>query len=130
VQGVAITSVNLAEALRYQGDYGRANVLYREALASHHKIGNKLGIVACLEGLAVLARQGGNPQRAARLWGTSEVLRAMIGAALHPNDRADYEQNVAALRSELTPGELSVAWAAGRETPIQDAIAYACDGAV
>ena len=126
-QGVAITLTNLAEALRYQRDYRSAGGLYRESLTIHHNVGNKLGVVTCIEGLAALARVDGRQERAARLWGAAEVLRAMVGAPLHPSDRADYERNVGALRDEFADPLLTIAWTEGRRMTADQVIAYACD---
>jgi predicted ATPase len=129
MHGRSLALSNLAEALRYQGEHERALPLYRECLALHHAAGNKVGIVHCLEGLAALAREQGHLERAARLWGATEALRAAVGAALHVADSADHERNVAALQTQLEPGVLAAAWAAGRAMTLDQAVAYAGDEA-
>jgi tetratricopeptide (TPR) repeat protein len=127
-QGVAIMTVNLAEVLRYQEEYRRSSSLYQESLTMHRDAGNKVGILACIEGLAALARTTGEAERAARLLGAAESLRARVGAGLHGNDKLDYERNLAALRADLPPETLAAAWAEGARMTMEQVVAYASFG--
>src|SRR5438876_232165 len=80
-----------------QGDLGRATALYAQSLTLCREIGNKSGAVYCLEGLAAVVCAQGQPECAARLWGTAEATRSLIGAPLAPNERPRYERLVAAV---------------------------------
>ncbi len=59
---------------------------------------------------------------AARLWGTAEALREAIGALMHPVYRTEYEQAVAAARTELGEEAFAAAWAEGRTAPVEQVI--------
>ena len=122
-----VAVANLAEVLRYQGDYARARPLYGESLAILARAGNRLGIVECLEGLAAIARGTSHLERTARLWGAAEVLSMLIGAAQQPADRTDYERHVAALRRDLAEAVLVTAWAEGGGMTVEQAVAYASE---
>ena len=82
-------------------------------------------IAADLEGLASVVAAQGESLKAARLWGTTEVLREAIGAPMPPVYRADYERAVAAARAQLSEKDFAAAWAKGRSmTPEQALAAY------
>jgi len=67
----------------------------------------------------VVAAQG-EPTWAARLWGTAEAQREAYSLPLAPVYRADYEQAVAASRTQLGEQSFAAAWAEGRSmTPEQ-----------
>jgi DNA-binding NarL/FixJ family response regulator len=53
------------------------------------------------------------PERAARLWGTAERLRAALGCRPAPAARATYERAVALARAQLGDEAFAAAWAAG-----------------
>src|SRR5206468_836748 len=58
---IAAKALNGAGVLaHYQGDYGRAAALCGESLALARRHGDKVGIAAALDGLAVVARSGGD----------------------------------------------------------------------
>jgi DNA-binding CsgD family transcriptional regulator len=83
------------------------------------KIGSKLNIAVCLEGMAsVLARQG-EPARAARLWGAAEALRETMGAPIWPVERAAYERLVTAACANLGKRAFAASWAEGRKMSLE-----------
>jgi hypothetical protein len=62
---------------------------------------NKEGVALCLAGLAGVVGVQGQPERAARIYGAAETLFEAVGARLSPYDRADYDRNRDAVRSQL-----------------------------
>jgi ATP/maltotriose-dependent transcriptional regulator MalT len=106
-----------------QGDLTAANALYDESLTIARKIGSKLTIAVCLEGMASVLETQGEPTRATRLWGAAEVLRETMGAPIWPVERAPYERSVAAARNLLGARAFATAWAEGRTMPLEQALA-------
>jgi hypothetical protein len=125
--GIAYTLNRLGRLVHRQGGIAAARVLYVESLAIRRELWSKPGIAECLEGFAELAGAQGQPQRVARLFGAAEGLREAIGAPLPPLVRADYDSNVAAVRSSLGEAALARAWAEGRAMTLEKAIEYALE---
>ncbi len=123
----SIALYNLAlEESRVQGDRERAAELYVEGLKLAVEMGNKANAAYCLEGLAGLIAEGGEPERAARLFGASEAMLEAVGAPryVHAQNRALYERSVEALRSRLTEEAFAVVWSEGRAMALEQAIEY------
>ena len=112
-------------AARHQMDYGRAQALLAESLALARDLGNKESIAESLNGLAGLAAAQDQPDRAARLFGTAEVLYESIGLPIPPIYRAEYDRNVAATRDHLGEAAFAMAWAEGRALRQEQAMACA-----
>jgi predicted ATPase/class 3 adenylate cyclase/DNA-binding CsgD family transcriptional regulator len=107
----------LARMLTIEGERTTARFLYEESLAMAH---DKWDIAFSLQGLASVAVAQGDLMWGARLWGASEALRENIGAPLPPIYFADYEQAVAAARTQLGEQSFTAAWIEGRTmTPDQ-----------
>jgi len=66
-------------------------------------------------------------ERAARLFGAAEALRAAAGVPLTPFDRADYDRDVAAIQAQLDNAALKAAWVEGRAMSLEQAVAYALE---
>jgi DNA-binding CsgD family transcriptional regulator len=112
--------VGLAKVKAHQGDHVSARALYEESLVIAREMGNKLNIVDCLEGLAVVIAKQGEPAWAARLWGAAEALRDAMGTPIPPVYRTEYERSVTAARTQLGEKVFAQAWAEGRAmTPEQ-----------
>src|SRR5581483_8158450 len=79
----------------------------------------------CLELLAEVASAQGRSERAARLFGMAEVARQLSGAPIHPSNLAVYHRAVAATHVALGAAAWTSAWAEGRATSVEHAIAYA-----
>ena len=76
-----------------------------------------------LEGLAGAVATQGELVWAARLWGAADSLRQAIGAPLSPVERARYEQEVTAARTQLEEEAFKAAWAEGRNMTPEQALA-------
>jgi tetratricopeptide (TPR) repeat protein len=84
----------LAETLKCLGDvavhlinYDEAAEFYRESLLLNQSIGRKQLMVACLEGLAMVANDIGKIEQAAHLSGAVESLRIVIGVPPNLTDK-------------------------------------------
>jgi predicted ATPase/DNA-binding CsgD family transcriptional regulator len=108
-------TIGLARLMALGGDEVSARRLYQEGLTSLFEFNvYKENIAACLEGLAALEAAQGETRQAARLWGAAEALREAIDAAMHPVNRANYEQAVALAHTKLDKQAFHTAWSEGR----------------
>jgi predicted ATPase/DNA-binding CsgD family transcriptional regulator len=114
--------VGLAKVETYQGDLATAHALYEESL-SVAGVGCKLDVASGLEGLANVVAAQGEIAWAARLWGAAEALRDTMGAPLPPLERAEYEHATATARAVLGAEAFTAAWAEGRNTTPEQALA-------
>jgi DNA-binding SARP family transcriptional activator/Tfp pilus assembly protein PilF len=111
--GIALALNNLGSTAALAGDYEEAAALHRSSLALRRGLKDKWGVAEGLEGLAKISASGGDPGRAAELFGAAEALRDQFGFPLPPDERADYDRVVAAVRVGLGEGAFETAWAAG-----------------
>ncbi len=79
--------------------------------------------------LGGVAGASGLPERGARLLGASEAMREAIGSMLEPEDRIEYDRDVAIVRSQLDEEAFAKAWAEGRRMSMEQAVAYALEEA-
>ncbi|MFL5760938.1 MAG: ATP-binding protein [Thermomicrobiales bacterium] len=123
---IASTLERLGICVLEQDEYQRAVELFVEALTLVQDIGAPLPKANCIRDLGVVAGAAGNPVQAARLFGASEALWERHGfgqpAAL---EQPRLEDHMAPARTQLTAEALAAAWAAGRELPLEQAIAEA-----
>ena len=108
-----------------QGDRARAATLLRESLQQRVAQGNTLGVARCLEGLAGVALVSGQHERAARLFGAAEALRAVAGTPQWPIDQPGHARDVAAVRAMLGEDAFAAAWAGGRAMTAEQAAEFA-----
>jgi predicted ATPase len=127
--GIAILLNNLGNVAGWQGDHERAIALLREALLRSRDLGARELMAEALEGLAWVAAAGRQAQRAARFGGAAEALREALGVPLLPEQQADHDQAVQAMRAMLGEGDFAAAWAEGRALPLEAAIGLALEAA-
>jgi DNA-binding CsgD family transcriptional regulator len=121
---IAIGLMYSALAALIKGENERVEALSQASLDLLQKAEDKQYIADCLEIMAGGAAAQGLAQRAARLWGAAEAMRAAIGVPLQPEDRKLLDPYLATARSNL--GE--VAWettlAEGRAMMPEQAMEY------
>lgn len=76
-----------------------------------------------LVGLAAAASRTGDLERAARLLGAAERLRAIIDSPVISAQQGARLINVAGIRSQLGPERFDATAAAGRSMPLGDVVA-------
>ncbi|HKC75859.1 MAG TPA: tetratricopeptide repeat protein, partial [Chloroflexota bacterium] len=119
---------NLGLVHHEQGDAARAAALFAESLALPHTGGPSMcSVLQALEGVAGVAGAQGQPERAARLFGATDALRAALGVPVRPVDRRLYDRDVTAVHATLGDETFAAAWAAGRALPLEQALAEATD---
>ncbi len=123
--GCAHTLTILGRIALAQGAFERATACYKESLTLRQETGEKEGIATALEGLAAVTEKQGQPVSAARLYGSAESLRTLIGAPLTPINLPYYQQSVAAIRAQLDEPTFLKAWTEGQAMTLEEAIAEA-----
>jgi len=121
--GAAYCLINLGNVARLQGDHRRAASLYRESLTLRWALGMKGGVASCLRGLAQAAALAGQAARAAWLDGVVDALRDELGVDAPPIDRDSYDRDLDAARTSLGAERFAAVHAAGRATPLEQAVA-------
>jgi ATP/maltotriose-dependent transcriptional regulator MalT len=105
---------------RARGDHATARERYREALAVLPEIGAEGSLEGCFGGLAVLAHAQGAVERAARLLGTADRLRAAAVFALFPRQKALRAETFALVKAALGD-RFESAYQAGRALSLPEA---------
>lgn len=128
-QRVTICVTYLWMAALEGGDLERAAALLEEDLRRLQRleIQPQIQIYDDLMGSAVVDALGGRPARAARLRGAAEALREAISLSLSLWDHTptDYEDQLAAARSQLDEAAWEAAWSEGRTMTSEQAVEYA-----
>jgi len=116
----------LGKVIAAQGDLAAARACYEESLNRAKGVNSHLSFQdtpPALEGLAAVVAAQEEPIWAARLWGTAEAQREAYSIPLPPVYRADYEQAVAAARTQLGEQSFAASWAEGRSMTPEQALA-------
>jgi len=121
--GVAEAWQSLGETALGQGDLAAARDWLAAALRLCDELGNRITIAWCLAGLGSAAALDEEPERAARLWGAAERLRAALGCRPAPAARATYERAMANARAQLGEEAFAAAWAEGCAMTLEQTIA-------
>lgn len=119
---------SLGEAARIRGDLDCATTYLAEGLDQSLALSDAREVAATLEGVAATAAARGRAERAARLLGAAEALRATSNKPLRPQEAADRDGAMAFVREALTEPVLSAAWAEGRVMSVERAVAFALSG--
>jgi tetratricopeptide (TPR) repeat protein len=99
--GEGLESGNLSMVERQLGNLDRAEELARFALEVYHHRSDEWAIPFGLSGLAAVAAERGDFNRAAVLIGAAEALMEVQGAAWPPDERPHYERTVEVARDAL-----------------------------
>lgn len=95
---------------------------YREAISLARELaGGRRNTCWCLAGLASVAGERRQVERAGLLWGAVESLEEQLGAALPLPNRRRYRGSI----DELESHELEAAIGRGRALPLDEAVTYA-----
>ena len=124
---VAVLLHNLGETLCRQEEYAAAYPLLKESLLLRQELGDRPGAAFSLASLGNVARNEGDNIRATRLLAAAEAIHKAFDAPLSQAGHMLYEQDVAALRRELSANDFTAAWTYGRTMTLERAIAYALE---
>jgi hypothetical protein len=116
---------NLSMVERQLGNLDRADALAREALKIDHQRRDEWAMPYKVSGLAAVATERGEVERAATLVGASEAMMEAQGAAWPPDERPHYERTVATLTDAMGSGAFERARAAGHSMTAPEAVDFA-----
>jgi predicted ATPase/class 3 adenylate cyclase len=122
---VLVARSDLAHALRHAGAMDEAEALYRQTIHEWQHMGSRGAIASQIECFAFIATARGEGERAARLLGAAESIRALAGTPMMENERGEFEAALSRLRELLEPSGLEVAMAEGRRLSLDEAISLA-----
>ncbi len=123
---VWVESSNLSMVERQLGNLDRAEQLSRQALALGARRNDEMAIAWLLNGLAaVTAAKAENWARAATLNGLAAHLLERAGGEWPADERAQYEQTLAALATALPAEALDRARERGATMTVEEGVAYA-----
>jgi hypothetical protein len=123
---VAWTLYNLGMVAVHREDAEAAAAAFTECLTLRAEQGNYAQIAMAIAGMARVAVLRGEAERAARLWGAVEEIRAAHpGAAPTDEDGEEEQRTVTRIRAALD--NAAAAWEAGRALSIEQVIAEARD---
>ena len=125
---VAILTSQIAHIQRQNGELDAAEAEYSKSLAEFHWQGHGPAVAHELECLAFIARRKKMPERAARLLGAAEALRQKIAVPMLADEQAEYDMELAALEGAIAPEPFQIAWTAGRNMNIDQAVPFALAG--
>jgi predicted ATPase len=128
-KGVAYTLNELGNVVRDQGDHNAAHSLYAECLMLYSELKDTWAIACFLEDIASLAVAESKPESALRLVGAGTAVRAAIDAPRSPDEQAHLERMLDPVRQALGEETAASALAEGRAMSLEQAIAYAMNGA-
>jgi hypothetical protein len=113
---------NLSSIAYRQSDYDRARALCAQALALAYELRDRRMISSQLLDMGMVALRLGQPERAAKLIGTAEVLAMNTGIPFQP------EENILAeLHTQLSESTFESLQSEGRALPLDQAIALALE---
>ena len=115
----------MAHVARQIGNYKEALALYRETLPEWQKMGHRGAVAHQLECVAFIAKAREQLERAARLLGAAETLRELASSPMTPQERLEYDREVADLRAGMDEMTFASLWAEGRSMPVEQAIKFA-----
>ncbi len=122
---VASEAANLSMVERQLGHLDEAEALDREALEICFRIGDQFTRPFAISGLAAIATDRGQFERAATLVGAAESIMEAHAMAWPPDEKPHYERMLSALPEAMGSAEFERARSAGRAMAERDAVDYA-----
>jgi tetratricopeptide (TPR) repeat protein len=125
---VASEASNLSMVERQLGNLGAAETLAREALELGARIGDEFTKPFAIAGLAAIATERGDGERAATLLGAVEAMMEAQKMEWPPDERPHYEHMLAVLPKAMGAARFERARMIGRAMPSAEAVALALAG--
>ncbi|HKG53401.1 MAG TPA: hypothetical protein VKB04_04015, partial [Anaerolineales bacterium] len=120
--GVTGHQSEMAHVARQIGNYEEALALYRETLPEWQKIGHRGAVAHQLECFAFIAKAQEQGERAVRLMSAAEALRAASSSPRTPQERIEYDRELAGLRAAMDERTFHLLWAEGQSMNMDQAI--------
>lgn len=120
----------MAHAARQLGNFEEALTLYHETLPDWQKIGHRGAVAHQLECFAFIANAQEQGERAVKLMSAAEALREASNSPRTPQERIEYDNELASLRAGIDEQAFTSLWAEGRSMTMEQAIEYALSEAI
>ena len=121
-EAVSMSVHGIADVALDQGDLTLASERFGEALSVSRELAGARRLAPwCLAGLACVAAERGEVERAGLLWGAVESLEDQVGVTIPAPARQRYKAPIDALQS----GELGAAIERGHTLPFDEAVVFA-----
>jgi hypothetical protein len=115
----------MGHVARQMGNYREALALYRETLPDWQKIGHRGAVAHQLECMAFIAKAQEQGERAVRLMSAAEALRVASNSPRTPQERIEYDRELAGLRAGMDERTFALLWAEGGSMSMEQAIELA-----
>ncbi|HWB89744.1 MAG TPA: tetratricopeptide repeat protein [Acidimicrobiia bacterium] len=122
---VASEASNLAMVERQLGNLDEAESLGREAIRIGSDVGDEFTRPFAVAGLAAVATERGQLERAAKLLGAAETMMEAKSMAWPPDERPHYEHMLSVLPRRMGSEAFERARQTGQRMDIESAVAYA-----
>jgi len=122
-QGQALIYALLAQAAASEHDYMLSRTLAAQSLEIAHTVHDTGSLILCLEELADVVADQGEPAWAARLWGAAEHYREASHATLPLVERLGRARHIEQAQRLLGKQLFAERWAEGRNMTAEQAIA-------
>lgn len=99
--GIATSQATLARVDVAEGNLERADNGFKTALHLSQKQGHQERMIYCIEGLAHVAMETEQLEKASQLWAATERWRQIVGTPLPPFDREPNQRALAHLKQLL-----------------------------
>jgi hypothetical protein len=117
----------IAHALRQTGEFEEALAFYRETILAWQELGHRGAVAHQLECFAFIAKTRSEAERAVKLLSAAEALREMAASPMLPQERLEYDRELAELRAELDEKSFASLWAEGQAMTMEQAIELALE---
>ena len=117
----------MAHALREIGNFKEALTIYQETILTYRDMGHRGAIAHQLECFAFIAITQEQGEQAVKLLGAAEALREISGSQMTPQERIEYERQVAGLRAGMDESIFTSLWVEGRAMTMEKAITLALE---
>lgn len=115
----------MAHVARQLGNYPEALALYRETLPDWQKIGHRGAVAHQLECIAFIAIAREQGERAVKLMSAADALRQASNSLRTPQERIEYDRELASLRAGMDERTFDLLWAEGQSMNMEQSIAFA-----
>jgi len=116
---------SMAHVARQIGNYQEALALYRETLPDWQKMGHRGAVAHQLECFAFIAKAQEQGERAVKLMSAAEALREASSSQRTPQERIEYDRELAGARAAFDEKTFDWLWAEGQSMNMEQAIDFA-----
>jgi len=115
----------MAHAARQLGNFEEALALYHETIQEWQEVGHRGAVAHQLECFAFIAKAQEQGERAVKLMSAAEALREASSSPRTPQERIEYDKELAGLRAGMDEKTFDLLWTAGQSMHMDQAIDFA-----